>query len=81
MSYEPRALDHNVVIDTIHRAIGEDGRVDSIAETAGARRRAHFSRGGSPKMWRGSPATFTDKRKEAGRRACRGSAEQNLNRV
>lgn len=71
MSYEPRHIDHNLVVDTIHARLAEDGRVDSISETAGARRRAHFNKGGSPRMWRGSPATFTDRKKEAGRRACR----------
>lgn len=73
MGYEPRYRDHNLVIANIHRAIDEEGRLAGIAETAQARRKAHFARGGTCKAWIGAPQTFLDTKKEASRRACRGA--------
>lgn len=37
-----------------------------------AARRAHFERGGTLVMWRGAAARFTDRKKQASKRACRG---------
>ena len=36
-------------------------------------RKAHFAAGGTTAMWRGRAATFTDRKKKANRRACRGN--------
>lgn len=71
MSYEPRYRDHNLVVGEIHRAITEEGRLAGVAESATARRKAHFAKGGTCKTWIGAPNTFVDNKKEASRRACR----------
>lgn len=36
-----------------------------------AARRAHFANGGTLAMWRGRSSTFSDRKKERSRRACR----------
>lgn len=40
-------------------------------ERAGARRAAHFNNGGTVAAWRGRAARFTDRKKQASKRACR----------
>jgi hypothetical protein len=45
------------------------------AESA-AKRKAHFAAGGTVAMWRGRATTFTDRKKQKSRRACRGRVSQ-----
>jgi hypothetical protein len=46
-------------------------KFNSAKVAAAARREAHFAAGGTPAMWRGRAATFTDRKKAANKRACR----------
>ena len=38
----------------------------------GIQRREHFANGGTTAMWRGRTVTFTDRKKAASKKACRG---------
>ncbi len=44
---------------------------DRSKASAAARRKAHFAQGGSLATWRGRATTYTDKKKESKRMACR----------
>ena len=48
-------------------------KFDSAKAAAAARRKAHFAQGGTVAMWRGRASTFTDRKKQADKRACRGN--------
>ena len=46
-------------------------RLDPRQLAKAAARRSHFERGGTLAMWRGAAARFTDRKKQANKRACR----------
>lgn len=46
-------------------------KFDSMKASQAAARKAHFANGGTTAMWRGSAATFTDRKHKANKRACR----------
>lgn len=46
-------------------------KFDSLKATQAASRKAHFANGGTVAMWRGSAATFQDKKHVANKKACR----------
>lgn len=47
----------------------------AFARDAGYRRKMHFAAGGTTTAWRGNHRVYTDRKKEAQRRACRGREE------
>lgn len=53
-------------------------RLDSLKQSSAARRKAHFSAGGTPQTWRGSPKTLDQARSKARRmkEACRNWKEE-----
>ena len=47
-------------------------RYDGEKEQRAAARRAHFAKGGDTRGWRGRSTQFSDRKKDASRKACRG---------
>jgi len=51
-------------------------RWDGGKAAKSAARQVHFAKGGTLATWRGRPARFTDRRKQANKKACRGRIGQ-----
>lgn len=51
----------------------KEKKFDAMKAAKAAIRKAHFAAGGTTTMWRGRGVTFTDRKKRANRRACRGN--------
>jgi len=49
---------------------------NAVKASKAAARKAHFANGGTLATWRGRPARFTDARKAASKKACRGQVRE-----
>jgi len=50
-------------------------KFDPAKAQRAAARKAHFANGGTLATWRGRASAFTDRRKRANKRACRGQVQ------